>query len=296
MPGTEGADPSVINAITSTMIGSYLYKYTRKAMGRNGLSDKRHQRYFWVHPYTKMLYWTVSDPGGAGVTEVTSKSACIEEVEVVDDPNPSPPGLYHESILIRTANREMKITAPNRERHEIWLSALGYLVSRDGQSASKPTPSQSTLTSKLRGRASAFGLNSAAREQPQPDTVKRPRGSSIGANSILKGSVSKRKGLPAREFLKQQEQQQQSFSQDFMPVDQSLMQVASMPTRGGARRGRMTDSFLANLSGDDAFSSTNGYATATSADPRLKTAEQMLEEDQGDEWDGIDVSCLVSTN
>ena len=88
---TNSTDPAVIASITQTMIGEYLYKYTRRSMGRNGHSDKRHRRYFWVHPYTKTLYWTVTDPGGDQTSEGLSKSANIEDVSVVDDDNTSPP-------------------------------------------------------------------------------------------------------------------------------------------------------------------------------------------------------------
>jgi hypothetical protein len=55
------------------MIGEFLYKYTRKTMGK-GLSDKRHRRFFWVHPYTKTLYWSSSDPGSTSVSESSAKS------------------------------------------------------------------------------------------------------------------------------------------------------------------------------------------------------------------------------
>jgi hypothetical protein len=57
-------NPQIIQAITQTMIGDYLYKYTRK-MGlgeRTELSDKRHRRFFWIHPYTKTLYWSTDNP------------------------------------------------------------------------------------------------------------------------------------------------------------------------------------------------------------------------------------------
>ena len=37
-----------------------------------------------------------------------------------------PPGLYQYSVVISTAQREMKITAPTKERHDIWLN-VGYL-------------------------------------------------------------------------------------------------------------------------------------------------------------------------
>ena len=38
------------------------------------------------------------------------------------DPNPMPPGLYQYSVVISTPQREMKITAPTKDRHDIWLN------------------------------------------------------------------------------------------------------------------------------------------------------------------------------
>jgi hypothetical protein len=48
--------------------------------------------------------------------------AYIEGVRSVLDPNPMPPGLYQYSVVISTAQREMKITAPTKDRHDIWLN------------------------------------------------------------------------------------------------------------------------------------------------------------------------------
>jgi hypothetical protein len=62
-----------IHAITQTMIGEFLYKYTTKALNR-GFTEKRHRRFFWVHPYTKTLYWSTSDPGAYGTNQSTAKS------------------------------------------------------------------------------------------------------------------------------------------------------------------------------------------------------------------------------
>jgi len=64
MPGGNGlnvgADPRLIQAITQTMIGEYLWKYTRKTVSGD-ISNTRHQRYFWsIH--TLVLY--------TGVTEI----------------------------------------------------------------------------------------------------------------------------------------------------------------------------------------------------------------------------------
>ena len=70
---TGSTDPTVIHAITQTMIGEFLYKYTRRAIGK-GYGEKRHKRFFWVHPYTKTLYWSSADPGSSNVIESSAKS------------------------------------------------------------------------------------------------------------------------------------------------------------------------------------------------------------------------------
>jgi hypothetical protein len=71
--GSDATDPAVIHAITQTMIGEFLHKYTRRKMTK-GISEKRHRRFFWLHPYTKTLYWGPSDPGGTNVSQSKAKS------------------------------------------------------------------------------------------------------------------------------------------------------------------------------------------------------------------------------
>jgi hypothetical protein len=61
-PETGASNANMIGLITQTMIGDWLYKYTRKTVG-NGISENRHQRYFWIHPYTRTLYWSTNAPG-----------------------------------------------------------------------------------------------------------------------------------------------------------------------------------------------------------------------------------------
>ena len=127
-----GTDPRMINAITQTMIGEYLWKYTRKA-GRGAMSDNRHRRYFWVHPYTRTLYWSDRDPSQAGRAELKAKSVPIEAVRVVTDDNPMPPGLHRKSLVIITPGRAVKFTATTGQRHETWFNALSYLLLRTGE-------------------------------------------------------------------------------------------------------------------------------------------------------------------
>ncbi|KAK5950637.1 hypothetical protein OHC33_008303 [Knufia fluminis] len=127
-----GTDPRMIQAITQTMIGEYLWKYTRKA-GSKEMSSTRHRRYFWVHPYTKTLYWSDQDPQTAGRTELKAKSVAIESVQVVSDDNPMPPGLHRKSLEVTTPGRKIKFTASTGQRHETWFNALSYLLHRGGE-------------------------------------------------------------------------------------------------------------------------------------------------------------------
>ncbi|MCJ1388495.1 hypothetical protein MMC18_001342 [Xylographa bjoerkii] len=132
----SGADPRMIQAITQTMIGEYLWKYTRKA-GREDMSTNRHRRFFWIHPYTRTLYWSDQDPSTAGRAQLKAKSVAIEGVRVVTDDNPMPPGLHRKSIMILTPGRAVKFTAATGQRHETWFNSLSYLILRTGQEAAQ---------------------------------------------------------------------------------------------------------------------------------------------------------------
>ncbi|CAK4033808.1 Anucleate primary sterigmata A [Lecanosticta acicola] len=122
-------DPRMIQAITQTMIGEYLWKYTRKA-GRSETSSTRHRRFFWVHPYTRTLYWSEQDPSTAGKQMLKAKSVAIEAVRVITDDNAFPPGLHRKSLVVVTPGREIVFTAPTGQRHETWFNALSYLLLR----------------------------------------------------------------------------------------------------------------------------------------------------------------------
>jgi hypothetical protein len=125
-------DPRMIQAITQTMIGEYLWKYTRKA-GRSETSNSRHRRFFWVHPYTRTLYWSEKDPSTAGRDMLKAKSVAIEAVRVITDGNAYPPGLHRKSLVVVTPGREIVFTAPTGQRHETWFNALSYLLLRTEQ-------------------------------------------------------------------------------------------------------------------------------------------------------------------
>ncbi|KAI0437878.1 hypothetical protein F4803DRAFT_126153 [Xylaria telfairii] len=127
----SNTDPRMIQAVTQTMIGEYLWKYTRKA-GRGEMSENRHRRFFWVHPYTRALYWSDNDPAAGGRGEMRAKSVPIEAVRVVADDNPMPPGLHRKSLIVIAPGRTVKFTCTTGQRHETWFNALSYLLLRSG--------------------------------------------------------------------------------------------------------------------------------------------------------------------
>ncbi|UNI24406.1 hypothetical protein JDV02_010154 [Purpureocillium takamizusanense] len=129
---SPNTDPRMIQAITQTMIGEFLWKYTRKTI-RGEMSENRHRRYFWVHPYTRTLNWSDRDPSTAGRTELRAKSVPIEAVRVVTDDNPMPPGLHRKSLVIISPGRTIKFTCTTGQRHETWFNALSYLLLRTDQ-------------------------------------------------------------------------------------------------------------------------------------------------------------------
>ncbi|KAI8641620.1 meiotic cell cortex C-terminal pleckstrin homology-domain-containing protein [Parasitella parasitica] len=70
--GDDDDGESAANAVTRTMIGDWMWKYTRKVVG-SGISENRHCRFFWIHPYTQTLYWSSREPGIYS-SECTTKS------------------------------------------------------------------------------------------------------------------------------------------------------------------------------------------------------------------------------
>ncbi|KAI7906179.1 uncharacterized protein BX663DRAFT_483805 [Cokeromyces recurvatus] len=131
-PNSSQVDPA-ISLVTHTMIGDWLWKYTRRAVG-GGFSEFRHQRYFWIHPYTRTLYWSATTPGIHG-NESNVKNALIENISIIHDTS-NANGLPDVSLLIQTSRRNLKITAPTIEKHQIWFESISYLLTRNGHSSS----------------------------------------------------------------------------------------------------------------------------------------------------------------
>ncbi|KAG8980710.1 hypothetical protein FRB93_009042 [Tulasnella sp. JGI-2019a] len=207
------AEDEVIQSITQTMIGEFLYKYTRRVVGK-GHGEKRHKRFVWVHPYTKTIYWSSVDPGSSSANESSAKSAYIDSVKSVLDPNPVPPGIHQYSIVVSTPQREMKFTAMSKERHDIWFKALNYLLIRPSTvPAASPAGEQlQPPTSPMRHRKYSTDVGPNGTVLTSPQSVRSfqsgqsysitPRAMKSQTQLSHQGSLGKRPGTPAAEYLR----------------------------------------------------------------------------------------------
>ncbi|KAJ1961988.1 hypothetical protein IWQ62_003674 [Dispira parvispora] len=129
------ADPLIIHAITQTMVGEFMWKSTRHKAG-GVMRERRHLRFFWIHPYTKTIHWSSKAPGSEGGflysrNMAKSKSAYLKSVRVISDyqcTNENDLSPY--SFIVQTSERELKFKAISRVRHDIWYQALSYLQTR----------------------------------------------------------------------------------------------------------------------------------------------------------------------
>ncbi|KAI9024304.1 meiotic cell cortex C-terminal pleckstrin homology-domain-containing protein [Phycomyces nitens] len=134
----ESVPTQSIPTVARTMIGDWMLKYTRKRVGQ-GISEKKHRRFFWIHPYSMTLYWSTQEPGTRGGPS-DAKSALVESFKV--DTNPveaqtkEPP-----SLTINTLTRNLKIQCLSHETHAVWIKSLYYLLNKTRKNIPSCTPS-----------------------------------------------------------------------------------------------------------------------------------------------------------
>lgn len=196
-------DPRMLRALTETMLGEWLWKYT-SGSGTDGASSNRHQRFFWVHPYTVTLYWSIERPQESTKKKGKVNSVSIISVRAVQDNNSSPPGLHTKSIVIETPHRTIKLTAPTAARHDTWFSALTYLLMRQSANDEDEDISledmadfdpniRSDSRTTHRSRATVASYTSQTIRMQQPTLRARTRqGSQIRSQSAQPSSISSR--------------------------------------------------------------------------------------------------------
>ncbi|BEI86568.1 hypothetical protein CcaverHIS002_0608550 [Cutaneotrichosporon cavernicola] len=255
-------DPATIHAITQTMIGEYLHKYTRRTIGR-GMSENRHKRFFWVHPYTKTLYWSSQDPGGGSTTESKAKSVYISAIREIDDFNATPPGLYVKSIVISTLGREIQLTAPTKERHDLWLSALNFLLQ---QGAGAPS---GTLAARV--------------------TTERPRRLSVipDEHGALRSPAKSMSRLSVRSV----DREMLSTPRAQPPRPASAMSAGGRASSMRARASNAADSYMRRHAVPSPHYGGHRYKGAYKGAPITTTTgyeEEVEEDDLDDSFEGLD--------
>ncbi|KAG0008722.1 hypothetical protein BGZ80_003126 [Entomortierella chlamydospora] len=201
-------DPTMIQIITQTMIGDYLWKYTRRPMA-SVISEKKHRRYFWVHPYTKTMYWSLTNPAADGSREQRAKTLIINVYQITEENPSGHSDLPNISLLVQTTNRNLKLTAPTREKHELWYQSLAYLLSRpttpgaeistDNQTwseiqASRGVTSDALLTIKnekaVRKKASFGRLHTMFGRSKESSPASSPRPTNAATGSGLNSTIT----------------------------------------------------------------------------------------------------------
>ncbi|OBZ83854.1 hypothetical protein A0J61_08101 [Choanephora cucurbitarum] len=126
----------VLAALTRCIIGEWVWKYTRKVVGV-GFSEKKHRRFFWINPYTRVLHWSTHKPGSSA--QAHSKSgkesfhlsvilvvlfiilfhvAFVESFRIICDNKKASTVPY---LLIKTSERNVKIQCLDLDCHYSWV-------------------------------------------------------------------------------------------------------------------------------------------------------------------------------
>ncbi|KAL0093584.1 meiotic cell cortex C-terminal pleckstrin homology-domain-containing protein [Phycomyces blakesleeanus] len=159
----EAVSTQSIPTVARTMIGDWMLKYTRKRVGQ-GISEKKHRRFFWIHPYSMTLYWSTQEPGTRGGPS-DAKSALVESFKVDSNPveaqTKEPP-----SLTINTLTRNLKIQCLSHETHAVWIKSLYYLLNKTRKNIPSCTPSYLLPpTSKASNNSSDYSAKSHREKQ-----------------------------------------------------------------------------------------------------------------------------------
>ncbi|KAI5856805.1 meiotic cell cortex C-terminal pleckstrin homology-domain-containing protein [Tricharina praecox] len=190
---------SVVDAIAQTMVGEWMWKYVRRRrsfgvsdanpQGDDSAGGQRHKRWVWLAPYERAVMWSSRQPtSGSALLGKSGRKLLIQSVLDVKDDTPLPKGaaqtVFNRSILILTPARALKFTAPSRERHYVWLTALSFLShsaeSNDGLLALPPPM--------------PFEYDQVDRRHPAPPPVPPAAPARLNAFSATRDSVRLTKG------------------------------------------------------------------------------------------------------
>jgi hypothetical protein len=245
----DALDLATMNAVKRTMIGMSLYKYMRRP-GWQGLSDKRHQRFFWLNPYTQTLYWSAFNPVNAPENAVI-KSTPVVGLYTEPDFNPLPPGIQQRTMCIETPTRLLKVTAISSSDHEDWMRALDHLIHGCRQKEQDREILSDFDGSPVRRKHAVSGFQAKSRDQQCDSAAETPsvksgtiepvesqrtmRPASAGRSQSMTQLSSA--GMAPRQMSTSVSSRQLTSS---MSMSSRVSSLFKSPTRTGSSTGRMT--------------------------------------------------------
>ncbi|KAL8832184.1 MAG: hypothetical protein Q9170_004982 [Blastenia crenularia] len=213
---SPGQTMSVVDAIAQTMVGEWMLKYVRKrkSFGITGSpqvefeearsnsesnSGIRHKRWVWLAPYERAVIWSSKQPtNGSALLGKGGRKLTIQSVLDIKDDTPMPKNASLQcnpgrSILILTPERALRFTAPNQQRHYIWLTAISFLCHSTlgmGDLASIPAVPQAEYqlpSSQARGHARRSPRDSIriAKAKERPNLQGRNYSSPMGTENSM---------------------------------------------------------------------------------------------------------------
>ncbi|CAO3701500.1 unnamed protein product [Rhizopus stolonifer] len=113
---TEKKVEKYLPVLSHTMAGERLNKYVRHPV--KAKFSNSHSRYFWLHPFTKTLYWSENKPEHG---ESKLKSMPIQSFSIIKSTHQIP------IICIQSFNNQMKIHCSSLESFSKWSQSLECL-------------------------------------------------------------------------------------------------------------------------------------------------------------------------
>ncbi|KAI8331822.1 meiotic cell cortex C-terminal pleckstrin homology-domain-containing protein [Choanephora cucurbitarum] len=166
----------VLAALTRCIIGEWVWKYTRKVVGV-GFSEKKHRRFFWINPYTRVLHWSTHKPGSSA--QAHSKSAFVESFRIICDNKKASTVPY---LLIKTSERNVKIQCLDLDCHYSWVKSLSALPTdlsykkkqfedEEAESVTKPSSSFECLSKPDSSQSNSNNNVIALPQEPSSDVM-----------------------------------------------------------------------------------------------------------------------------
>ncbi|KAJ3415092.1 hypothetical protein HDV05_005500 [Chytridiales sp. JEL 0842] len=173
-----------VEALTKMVIGAWFCKYNRR--GKNPQF-----RFFYINPYTCMLYWSKA-PTGLHMGR-KAKSAAIEDIKWTEpkEAHKNYPPQEENAITVITKSRVLMLLPTNWTDHHVWVTGLTFMLSR---ASDKDRPIEQSLKfatlpclqEQTPRPQPQYPTRTHQKEEPAPNLPETPSRSRAGWLSVRK--------------------------------------------------------------------------------------------------------------